>query len=416
MNIKKHVFDNYEVYIVKTKKFKTVKIQTMFLNDYEDSDKTKLKLLSNVLCRTNERCKTEIELSKEIMNLYNPGFSIFNTYVNFHIINFRYTFLNEKFTEKGMNKKNIDFYYDLIFKPNVSNDAFEKESFNLSKKALKSMYEREMENPGVCAFKKATSLINADIPLKTPSYGNLEDLKELNEKNLYDYYKKLLETSTVKILVLGDVDEDEILSLINAKMKDKKFSKKEYKLEPYKLEKSDNEMIEIDEEEYNQSNLIMFYKIISMTEHERRYVLPIFNKILGAPFSSKLFMQVREENSLAYSIYSAFYTTYNMLYIEAGISKENYEKTLELSKDCLKQIQDGKITEKDMNIAKETCISNLKSTLDSEAGIMDSACNEVLYDIKIEEKEFNKVKIEDVINLSKKLSLDVVYLLKGVKE
>lgn len=416
MKIKKHVFDNYEIYIVKTKKFKTIKIQTMFLNDYENSDKTKLKLLSNVLCRTNERCKTEIELSKEIMNLYNPGFSIFNTYVNFHIMNFRYTFLNEKFTEKGMNKKNIDFYYDTIFKPNVSDDSFEKKSFALSKKALKSMYEREMENPGVCAFKKASSLINADIPLKTPPYGNLEDLEKINEKNLYKYYKKLLETSTVKILVLGDVDEEEILSLINDKMSDKKLSNKEYKLEPYELEKSDKEIVEIDEEQYNQSNLIMFYKIISMTEHERRYVLPVFNKILGAPFSSKLFMQVREENSLAYSIYSAFYTNYNMLYIDAGISKENYDKALDLSKDCLKQIQDGKITDKDMNIAKETCISNLKSTLDSEVGLMNTIADEALFNIKIDEKKYNEVTKEDVIKLSKKLSLDVVYLLKGVRE
>ena len=41
MKIKKHVFNNYEIYIVKTKKFKTIKIQTMFLNTF-------FKIISNI--------------------------------------------------------------------------------------------------------------------------------------------------------------------------------------------------------------------------------------------------------------------------------------------------------------------------------------------------------------------------------
>lgn len=416
METKKYSYDNYDVYIVKSNKFKTTKIETVFFNDYENSDRTKAKLLTNVLCRTNGRCKTEIEVSKEIMNLYNPGFGGYNSFLHDHMISFKLTFLDEKYTEKRMNKKTIDFYYDVIFNPNLDGEKFESENFNTSKKMLRSMYNREKENPGYYAYKNATKLISEDLPIKYPNYGCLEELEEITEESLYQYYKKLLKEPFVSVFVTGDVNEEEILEYINDNLKDKTFKKRKYELKPYELHKCEKVTEQIMEENYNQSNLLMFYKMLGLTDYERNYVLDVFNKILGAPFTSKLFINVREKNSMAYSIYSSTYALQGLLCIDAGISSENYEKVVELVKKQIKEIQDGNITDEELEIAREISLTGLQKALDTQDGTLSIVKDKELFNITNDEELIKNVTKEDVINLSKKLDLDVVYLLKGVNK
>ena len=416
MKAKKYSYDNYDVYIVKSKKFKTIKIHTAFFNDYENEDRTKAKLLTNVLCRTTGKYKTEIEVSKEIMNLYNPGLGGYNSFLDDHMIMFKLTFLNEKYTEKGMNKKTIDFYYDIVFNPNLDGEKFESENFNLSKKTLKSMYNREKENPGYFAYKNATKLISDDLPIKYPNYGCEEELEDITEESLYKYYKKLLEKPFVSVFVMGDVNEEEILKQINDNLKDKTFKKRDYEIRPFKVHKVKKVTEKIMEENYNQSNLLMFYKVHNLTDFERRYVLDIFNRLLGAPFTSKLFLNVREKNSMAYAISSSTYSMQNLLCVDAGISSENYEKVVELIKEQIKDVQDGNITDKELDIAKESAITALQRALDSQNGTLSIIIDEELFHIPNNEEDIKKVTKEDIINLSKKLDLDVVFLLKGVNK
>lgn len=414
--MQKYSYDNYNVYIIKSNKFKTIRIHTIITNKYENKDRTYAKLLSNVLCRTTKKCKTEIDLSKEIMNLYNPGFGIYNSYLNNHTMSLKLTFLNEKYTEKGMNKKTIDFYYDILFNPNIDGEKFETTNFELSKKALKSMFNREKENPGYYAYKNATKLISEDLPIKYPNSGCLEELENITDESLYQYYKKILSNPIVNVFVTGDVDEEEILKDINNNLKGKNFIKEKCELKNYELSKCESITEKIMEEENNQSNLLMFYKFLNLTNYEREYVMDIFNRILGAPFSSKLFQNVREKNSMAYSISSYVYLKQSILIIDGGISSENYDKVVELVKEQIEEIKKGNITDKELNIATENALISYERMLDSQNGSLLNLEGEVLYNEKTDVDKIKNVSKDDIIKLANKLDLDVVFLLKGVKE
>lgn len=63
------------------------------------------------------------------------------------------------------------------------------------------------------------------MPYAYHGYGYLEDLEQINEKNLYEYYKEFLTRSLVDIYVIGDFEEEKMISLIKEKLNFKTLKK-----------------------------------------------------------------------------------------------------------------------------------------------------------------------------------------------
>ena len=413
MKIEKREFDNFTLYYIKSNKFKTISLKTIFISDREEKDETRLKLLSNVLIRSNNNYKNEIEYSKKFIELYNPSISINTTFSNFKSFNYSISFLNEKFTEKNMNKKTIDFYYDNLFNPNVSDDSFEKTNFKLSYKVIESYYRREEENPSNKAYKRAIKNVTNDFRIKKSSNGNIDDLKEIDETNLYKYYKSLFKKSKVNVFLTGDINED-VINAISDNLKDKVFDNKEYNLKYYTPKKVDKEKEIVEIDDNNQSTLLMFYNLINLTDYERHYVLPIFNTIFGNGFDSRLFKNIREKKSLCYSINSTYYLFDDLLYIYAGISKENYENVVKYIKEEFNKIKKN-ITNKELNESKRIIKEDIINLNDSQNGELILYMDELIYNKKVDISKFDSVTKEDIYKLIDKFNLDLIYLLKGDK-
>lgn len=417
MKYKKYEINNCDVYFIKTKKFKTITIDTLLINEYDKKDFTKQKLLSSIMLKNTKRYPNEIDFQKEIINLYDLNCSIYNLYLNYHIKTYRLTFLNEKFTEEKMNEKSINFYYDFIFKPNIIKNSFEKDSFKMSKIKLKTFFKRLKEDNTYLAESSAFPLITYDIPLKYNKTGNIEDLKKITPSNLVDFYKNEIKNSDFKVFVIGDFNDKEMIDILSKNLT-MNNNKNKYKIKDYKVLNRTEEKIEkIEENNYNQSIFIMIFKILNITKREREIVLPIFSEILGGS-DSKLFNNVREKNSLAYYIYSSILTFQSTLIIESGISSENYEKVKKIVLEQIKEMCSGNITEKELKSAKERIKTNALKVEDNKNRIINSVEDEVIFGLKNNEdyiKETLLVSKKELIKLGKKLDLDVTYLLKGVK-
>ena len=82
----------------------------------------------------------------------------------------------------------------------------------------------------------------------------------------------------------------------------------------------------------------------------------------------------------------------------------------------MKDMQKGKITEDELNNVKVEYLSILEETNDSMEGIIESYVSLDLLDLddyETRKEMVMKVRIEDIINVSKKIHIDTVYLLKG---
>ena len=75
----------------------------------------------------------------------------------------------------------------------------------------------------------------------------------------------------------------------------------------------------------NQGKLILGLDILNENDLDK-YTALIYNAILGGIPTSKMFQNVREKNSLAYTASSSFVRQKANVYIKCGIDIENYEK------------------------------------------------------------------------------------------
>ena len=113
---------SYHLHIIKTKKFKTITIEVNFRREVKKEEITIRNLLKTVLLSTNQNFKTERELIKETENLYDLKLISSNMRIgNYSNLSFKVRFLNEQYTEEGMNEYSIAFLMDVLFHPNIEN-------------------------------------------------------------------------------------------------------------------------------------------------------------------------------------------------------------------------------------------------------------------------------------------------------
>lgn len=406
----------YNLNVIKTNNFKTVRVEVKFRNVVKKEEITLRNLLKMVLIESTKKFDTERKFVIESEELYDLKLSSTTSRVgNFTTLSFNLTFLNEEYTEKGLHNKSLDFLMEVLFNPNVSNNKFDSLSFNnCVNKLEKSIMGRKDNKTKYSIFALLQHM--GDYAYSYDQYGYLSDLKNIDEAKLYEYYKKVLMNDLVDVYVIGNVDSNEI----------KEYFINNFKINSFKKEKMNVLIDEVlprkrvkvfkEEDDVNQTKIAIGLRFNDVSEYERKYVLYVYNEILGGSGNSLLFDTVREKNSLAYYINSIAQGYDNLLIIYTGIDKDRVDLGLKLIKKTIKDIEKGKFTSDMFNNAINMITSSLKLSLETQPSVINNyyAMNILNSDdINTRISKFEKVTKEDVINFSKKIKMDTIFLLEG---
>ena len=411
----------YNLHVIKTDKFKTITIQVNFKREVIKEEITARNMINSILCESNAIYKSRREFEIATEELYNLYYKSMN-YMSgkYNIMTLDVTFLNEKYTEKGMLDKSIDFLYNVIFRPNIivenNKTKFDLESYNVCYNILKDRIETIKENPIYYARVRMLEELE-DSVISYRNDGYIEDLENLDNEKLYEYYKSVLKDDIVDIFVIGDVNANQVEKIINEKFKDINTIK-ESSDSHFIVPKKHRRFIKVvkEKQKINQSKLVLGLKIDNMTDFELRYVLSAYSFILGGSPDSKLFKNVREKHGLCYSISSSSQPLSSLLTITAGINKRDFRRTLRLIKKEIRNMRRGKFSNEDVIKAKITYINSLKELEDSPQSVLSLYAGiEYLNSDTLEDRllKINKVTIEDVKSLANKIHLDTVFLLVG---
>ena len=405
-----------KLHLIKTKKFRSINIKIVLKNEIQKNNITKTNFLTDYLIASCKKYPTRKKLALKIQDLYSLYISSFNTRIgHYYVTRLNLSLLNPKYTESTMLEESLDLFHNIIFIPNVKNNKFDKDIFNVIKNDLESEIKTVKENPRMYAnTRMLDNLGNNDYSLH--GYGYLEDLKLINEKNLYEYYKEFINSSDVDIYVIGEYNEKEMIKLIKEKLNFKTIKKPKKELYIYhdKILKRPNTVIE--SEKFNQSKLAIGCKLKDLTDFERKYVISLYNMILGGGFNSKFMQIIREKKSLAYYINSSVYKSDNLLIINSGISKDNFLEVVKNIKSIMKNLTKNLVSNQELIDAKTEYLSIIDESLDNMDGIVENIIATDLLKIDEIEKrkeEVKKVTCEDILNVSKKVFIDTIYLLKG---
>lgn len=408
----------YNLHIIKTDRFKKIDIRINFKRPIVKEEITIRNFLNDILINTSKKYPTIRDIEIKTEDLYNFG-ATSNCYKsgNYSVMSFACNFLNEKYTEKGMLEQSISFLLDLIFDPNIENNKFATEPFIYTKESLKNAIESVKDNPRAYSLIRLREEMDADSPSSYRNFGYIEDLNCITEDNLYTYYKDMLKKDVIDIFVLGNVEVEEVEKIFEKYIPIKRNQPK-YTLDHcITCENNRSEIKEVIEtENINQSKLSIGIKVYNMDDYEKKYTLNALTFILGGSGDSKLFKSLREENSLCYYVSCSPSMISSDMIVTSGIDGNDYEKAVTLIKECIKDIQNGNVTEEEVAEEINTYVNSCLEIYDSPSSLISNyLSHEYLGNDLIDEK-LNKAKEmtpEKIVNLAKKIKIDTIYLLKG---
>ena len=121
-----------------------------------------------------------------------------------------------------------------------------------------------------------------------------------------------------------------------------------------------------------QGKLVIGYRFnIDYKNEKDYYSLVVGSNILGGGTSSKMFLNIREKESLCYYIYSSVEKYKWILFIGVGIAFENYDRTVELVKNQIESIKLGKITSEELENSKRVLTNAMKALGDIIGAMSD---------------------------------------------
>ena len=403
----------YNLHIVNTKKFKTITVDICFREKINKDEITLRNLLKEIMVNASYDYPSERELIKATEELYDLKL-LTSTYRigNYNFLSMKIRFLNEKYTEKGMNYASIKLLLDLIFKPKLDAD-FEK-CKNKIEKSILSLNDNKVKY-AISKLLESTK----DMPYSYNFYGNIEDLNKITIEDIKKCYENLLTNDIIDIFVVGEVNPEEIKNIFKENFKVKTFHKVDNKVIVKELTPRTKTNIIREQDDINQIQLTILCSLNSITEYERKYVSLVYSEMLGGSANSILFDTVREKNSYAYYVNSIIKPYDNNMIIYSGIHEDNEKEVIKIIKKCLKDITKGKFNDEIFQSSKNTIISSLKASLDNPIGIINNCLSNILVSSPtIEEKIkiIEKITKEEVINFSKKITIHTIYILEGSNE
>ena len=148
-----------------------------------------------------------------------------------------------------------------------------------------------------------------------------------------------------------------------------------------------------------------------------KYAAQVYNTILGGSASSKLFQNVREKASLAYTVSSNYMKLKSNIFIRAGIEIENYGKALEIIKKQLEDMKNGDFSDEDIALAKRTIITTINNIQEEQDIELSYYYGQELSDrtMTIEEYKNNieQISREDINTVANSLNINTIYFLRN---
>lgn len=408
--------DAYTLHLIETKKFKTNTIAIKFSRPLERENITERALLPFVLQKGSKSYPDERQLRLKLDELYGSKFSINSGKKGEnHVITFVLDFPNDKFIqgENELVHECLNFLYDIVFNPNITDNQFKKSIVEKEKETLTNKIKAMIDEKMQYANMRLIDEMCKDEKYSIHSHGYLEDMDQINEETLYKTYREMIEDDWMDFYIVGDFDKHEMeKQIINVFNIERQSTVKTVVSEPIKVNET-NTVIE--KQKVQQAKLHIGYRTGITYQDPNYYALQVFNGIFGGFPNSKLFLNVREKHSLAYYAASRLESNKGILFVFSGIAPEKFEQAKDIIFEQHEDIKNGHFTEEEVEQTKKSIIHQFKETIDRAGGIIEFFYQQAIAETEINLDEiYNKINAvtkEDVIDIAKEVQLDTIYLL-----
>lgn len=412
--------DGIRCHKINTGKFKTNLLAVYLTTKLTRENITKNALILSILRRGTNNLKTQESINIKLEELYGAEFNCgIDKFGNDSVFKFYIESLNDQFSYKKENilEQSIDTLFDIIFNPLTENKCFKKEYFDSEKENLRQIIRSRKDNKASYAYTRCIEEMYKNDPYGLYTYGYEEDLDKITNEELYNTYLEIIKECKIDIFASGDFFKcSEIDDIIINNIEKAKLESREVKdlYVDNEIKEPVQERVIKEKMDVSQGKLVIGLDV-TYADKEEKPIISVYNAILGGGANSKLFQNVREKASLAYSAGSLYIKNKNNIIIKSGIEDKNYEKALEIIKQQIEDMRKGEFTEEDIEKAKKLIVASFESMQDEQDSAISYYFGKEMeqgkIDIEAYIKQIENVNKEQIIKVANKVTINTIYFL-----
>lgn len=408
------------LHIRQTTQFKTVNFSIKWRRPLTVKDAAERTVLSNVLQHSNEKFKTSAAFRSYLDDLFGTVLYLDTTKRgNEHTLLLNVETVNDQYlANSNVLQEVLELIHTVIFKPNLENDVFIPSIVEREKEMVLERIHSIFDDKARYAQYRLMQILRPNHPASISANGTIDTVKAVTPESLKAAYDSMLQNDTIDIYVVGDINIEEVTEKLRQVLS---FTDRELheKKQPVEVDTKPEEYTK-EQQDMKQGKLNIGFSTPVYFGHPDFPKMQIFNGIFGGYAHSKLFMNVRERESLAYYASSSYASQYELVFVTSGIEPSNEKKAIDVINEQLKAMQNGEISDLELTQTKAMLTNQLKEALDSARGQIEiydqyKDLNEA-FTIDNWAGRWQQVTKEDVEQMAKQVKQEAIYFLCGKED
>ena len=190
-----------------------------------------------------------------------------------------------------------------------------------------------------------------DQPMGRDVGGSQESVRNISHEQILQYMGSQYTPRNAVMSVAGNITHEEVVDLLSEALRD--WTPDEPANWYPVQDGQESPRVKVEQKKTDQAHLCVALPSLPLT-HPDRYALGLMNVILGEGMSSRLFLELREKESLAYDVHSSLslYRDCGSLTVYCGVEPRKSERAIRAILEQLNGLQDN-IPEGELDKARE---------------------------------------------------------------
>lgn len=413
------VGEGTRLHVLSTGKWKTVFID-VFIRRELDARAAELAILPYLLKRGTRKIADLRAMTRRLEELF--GASIASDILKVgesQILLTRLEIANPKFAPGAprLLEEGLDLLRDLLFDPHVEDGAFPRDRVEQEKRNLARTIEGLLNDKTAYASERCCEEMCRGEPFGLYEYGRLEDVRALEPRAIYEFYREAVDRCPIDIFISGDIALDAARALVA----DRFDFRRQGDLAPRASSPhpppraAPREVVE--ERPVKQGKLVIGLRSDITARSPEFPALLLANAVLGGFPHSKLFRVVREQEGLCYYASSSIEKTKGVVVIASGIEAASYERARALIEAQIDAVRAGDVTDEELAKTRKAVRRNFTTIADSPARLAThwytGLVNERTETVASAIAALDRVEPADIASAARHLRVDTVYFLRN---
>lgn len=413
------MMDGVTLTVIPTEKFKTTQVLVRFRSPLTYEKLNRRSLLAAVMESGCQAYPNPVDMNAKLADMYGAIYSVdANRRGTEHTFSLTFNVVNDHYLSGDTHilRDTFALLEQVLFHPDVDNECFNPMVVQRERLHLMDYMQAAMEDKQDYAVMRLQSLLFKDHAQAAPYYGTLQGVQNVSADELYREYKEMLMNDAVDIIVVGDVTMDEVKQYVTPLPFTPRLVTNgslfyHQALDPDILE-------EVETQPLTQSKLALGYQTDVYFGEQDYSALLVCNGLFGGFPHSKLFMNVREKESLAYYASSHLDPYRATMLVQAGIERENKEFVINLIQQQLQEIQMGNFDDIAFEQTKAMLLNQYLSGFDQQRVVVERTSQALRFKgLDLSEDGYvarlNAVTRDDVMAVARRIQLQSIYFLEG---